>query len=178
MNIEGFKFTDDQKKFVTEELDRLKKLENKNQTEDIILTLVSNIESGTPTKQQNSSFERIMKNEFKKYKARLELDKIKEDEKKLLAGFKKDAQVAQAKDRKKREHKLITIGALFEMVDFPSEDKGIITGMLLKALESSKNNSNYFDDLKAIGDKFINDREQSKKAKSTLVDNSGSVTAE
>ena len=66
MNIEDFKFTEDQKKFVTEEIDRLKKLENKSQTEEIILTLVSNIESGTPTKQQISSFERIMKNEFKK----------------------------------------------------------------------------------------------------------------
>ena len=77
MNIEDFKFTEDQKKFVTEEIDRLKKLENKSQTEEIILTLVSNIESGTPTKQQISSFERIMKNEFKKYKARLELEKIK-----------------------------------------------------------------------------------------------------
>ena len=178
MNIEDFKFTEDQKKFVTEEIDRLKKLENKSQTEEIILTLVSNIESGTPTKQQISSFERIMKNEFKKYKARLELEKIKEDEKKLLAGLKKEVQVAQAKDRKKREHKLITIGALFEMVDFPSEDKGIITGMLLSAIENAKNNSSYFDSLKASGDKFINDREQAKKSKSTLVDNSGSVTAE
>ena len=178
MNIEDFKFTEDQKKFVTEEIDRLKKLENKSQTEEIILTLVSNIESGTPTKQQISSFERIMKNEFKKYKARLELEKIKEDEKKLLAGLKKEAQVAQAKERKKREHKLITIGALFEMVDFPSEDKGIITGMLLSAIENAKNNPSYFDSLKASGDKFINDREQAKKSKSTLVDNSGSVTAE
>ena len=139
---------------------------------------IEKIESGTPTKQQISSFERIMKNEFKKYKARLELEKIKEDEKKLLAGLKKEAQVAQAKDRKKREHKLITIGALFEMVDFPSEDKGIITGMLLSAIENAKNNSSYFDSLKASGDKFINDREQAKKSKSTLVDNSGSVTAE
>ena len=178
MNIEDFKFTEDQKKFVTEEIDRLKKLENKSQTEEIILTLVSNIESGTPTKQQISSFERIMKNEFKKYKARLELGKIKEDEKKLLAGLKKEVQVAQAKDRKKREHKLITIGALFEMVDFPSEDKGIITGMLLSAIENAKNNPSYFDSFKASGDKFINDREQAKKSKSTLVDNSGSVTAE
>ena len=67
MNIEDFKFTEDQKKFVTEEIDRLKTLENKSQTEELILTLVSNIESGTPTKQQISSFERIMKNEFKKY---------------------------------------------------------------------------------------------------------------
>ena len=119
-----------------------------------------------------------MKNEFKKYKARLELEKIKEDEKKLLAGLKKEAQVAQAKDRKKREHKLITIGALFEMVDFPSDDKGLITGMLLSAIENAKNNSSYFDSLKASGDKFINDREQAKKSKSTLVDNSGSVTTE
>ena len=112
MNIEDFKFTEDQKKFVTEEIDRLKKLENKSQTEEIILTLVSNIESGTPTKQQISSFERIMKNEFKKYKARLELEKIKEDEKKLLAGLKKEAQVAQAKDRKKRDGLLIPLWIL------------------------------------------------------------------
>lgn len=89
MNIEDFKFTEDQKKFATEEIDRLKKLENKSQTEEIILTLVSNIESGTPTKQQISSFERIMKNEFKKYKARLELEKIKEDEKKTSCRFEK-----------------------------------------------------------------------------------------
>jgi hypothetical protein len=63
------------------------------------------------------------------------------------------------------------------MVDFPSEDKGIITGMLLSAIENAKNNPSYFDSLKASGDKFINDREQAK-IKSTLVDNSGSVTAE
>ena len=80
MNIQDFKFTEDQKKFVSEEIDRLKKLDTKNQTEELILNLVSNIESGKPTKQQISSFERIMKNEFKKYKARLELEKIKEDE--------------------------------------------------------------------------------------------------
>lgn len=175
MNIQDFKFTDDQKKFVNDELDRLKKLENKSQTEDLILTLVSNIESGTPTKQQISSFERIMKNEFKKYKARLELEKIKEDEKKLLAGLKKDAQAAQVKDRKKREHKLISIGALFEMVDFPTEDKGIITGLLLNAIQSAKSNPNYFDNLKISGDKFISEREQSKREKSTLIDNSGTT---
>lgn len=175
MNIQDFKFTDDQKKFVNDELDRLKKLENKSQTEDLILTLVSNIESGTPTKQQISSFERIMKNEFKKYKARLELEKIKEDEKKLLAGLKKDAQAAQVKDRKKREHKLISIGALFEMVDFPTEDKGIITGLLLNAIQSAKSNPNHFDNLKISGDKFISEREQSKREKSTLIDNSGTT---
>ncbi|WP_171252099.1 conjugal transfer protein TraD, partial [Acinetobacter baumannii] len=79
------------------------------------------------------------------------------------------------KDRKKREHKLISIGALFEIVDFPTEDKGIITGVLLKALESYKSNPQHFDSLKIAGDKFIADREQSKKSKSTLVDNSGST---
>jgi RNase H-fold protein (predicted Holliday junction resolvase) len=99
------------KKFVTEEIDRLKKLENKSQTEEIILTLVSNIESGTPTKQQISSFERIMKNEFKKYKARLELEKIKEDEK-TSCRFKKEVQVAQAKDRKNVNTSLLQL-ALF-----------------------------------------------------------------
>ncbi|MGQ1480523.1 conjugal transfer protein TraD (plasmid) [Acinetobacter baumannii] len=174
MNLENFKFTNDQKTFVTEEIERLKKLENKTQTEDIILTLVSSIESGSPTKQQISSFERVMKNEFKKYKARLELDKIKEDEKKLLASLKKDAQAAQAKDRKKREHKLISIGALFEMVDFPTEDKGIITGLLLDAMEKAKSNNDLFQQFKISGDKFITEREQSRKAKSTVVDNSKS----
>ncbi|MCI2319056.1 conjugal transfer protein TraD [Acinetobacter baumannii] len=178
MAIENLKFTEDQKKFVTDEISRLKGLENRNQTEDLILSLVKSIESGSPTKQQISSFERVMKNEFKKHKARLELEKIKEDEKKLLASLKKDAQAAQAaqvKDRKKREHKLISIGALFEIVDFPTEDKGIITGVLLKALESYKSNPQHFDSLKIAGDKFIADREQSKKSKSTLVDNSGST---
>ncbi|ENX24870.1 hypothetical protein F892_00020 [Acinetobacter vivianii] len=174
MNLESFKFTNDQKTFVAEEIERLKKLENKTQTEDIILTLVSSIESGSPTKQQISSFERVMKNEFKKYKARLELDKIKEDEKKLLASLKKEAQVAQAKDRKKREHKLISIGALFEMVDFPTEDKGIITGLLLDAMEKAKSNNGLFQQLKISGDKFITEREQSRKAKSIVVDNSKS----
>ena len=172
MAIENLKFTEDQKKFVTDEISRLKGLENRNQTEDLILSLVKSIESGSPTKQQISSFERVMKNEFKKHKARLELEKIKEDEKKLLASLKKAAQV---KDRKKREHKLISIGALFEIVDFPTEDKGIITGVLLKALESYKSNPQHFDSLKIAGDKFIADREQSKKSKSTLVDNSGST---
>ncbi|WP_104511592.1 conjugal transfer protein TraD [Acinetobacter indicus] len=175
MAIENLKFTEDQKKFVTDEISRLKGLENRNQTEDLILSLVKCIESGSPTKQQISSFERVMKNEFKKHKARLELEKIKEDEKKLLASLKKDAQAAQVKDRKKREHKLISIGALFEIVDFPTEDKGIITGVLLKALESYKSNPQHFDSLKIAGDKFIADREQSKKSKSTLVDNSGST---
>jgi hypothetical protein len=55
------------------------------------------------------------------------------------------------------------------------EDKGIITGVLLKALESYKSNPQHFDSLKIAGDKFIADREQSKKSKSTLVDNSGST---
>lgn len=172
MNLENFKFTNDQKTFVTDEIERLKKLENKSQNEDLILSLVSAIESGSPTKQQISSFERVMKNEFKKYKARLELEKIKEDEKKLLASLKKEAQAAQAKDRKKREHKLISIGALFEMVDFPTEDKGIITGLLLDAMEKAKSNNGLFQQFKISGDKFITEREQSRKAKSTVVDNS------
>lgn len=172
MNLENFKFTNDQKTFVAEEIERLKKLENRTQPEDLILTLVSNIESGSPTKQQISSFERVMKNEFKKYKARLELEKIKEDEKKLLASLKKEAQAAQAKDRKKRDHKLISIGALFEMVDFPTEDKGIITGLLLDAMEKAKSNNGLFQQFKITGDKFITEREQSRKAKSTVVDNS------
>ena len=80
MAIENLKFTEDQKKFVTDEISRLKGLENRNQTEDLILSLVKSIESGSLTKQQISSFERVMKNEFKKHKARLELEKIKEDE--------------------------------------------------------------------------------------------------
>ncbi|HCU1834454.1 TPA: conjugal transfer protein TraD [Acinetobacter baumannii] len=172
MNLENFKFTNDQKTFVTDEIERLKKVENKSQNEDLILSLVSAIESGSPTKQQISSFERVMKNEFKKYKARLELEKIKEDEKKLLASLKKEAQAAQAKDRKKREHKLISIGALFEMVDFPTEDKGIITGLLLDAMEKAKSNNGLFQQFKISGDKFITEREQSRKAKSTVVDNS------
>ena len=36
MNIQDFKFTEDQKKFVSEEIDRLKKLDTKNQTEELI----------------------------------------------------------------------------------------------------------------------------------------------
>ena len=71
MAIENLKFTEDQKKFVTDEISRLKGLENRNQTEDLILSLVKSIESGSPTKQQISSFERVMKNEFKKHKARI-----------------------------------------------------------------------------------------------------------
>ncbi|WP_228263683.1 conjugal transfer protein TraD [Acinetobacter baumannii] len=93
-------------------------------------------------------------------------------EKKLLASLKKEAQAAQAKDRKKREHKLISIGALFEMVDFPTEDKGIITGLLLDAMEKAKSNNGLFQQFKISGDKFITEREQSRKAKSTVVDNS------
>ncbi len=38
----------------------------------------------------------------------------------------------------------------------------IITGVLLKALESYKSNPQHFDSLKIAGDKFIADREQSK----------------
>ncbi len=86
--------------------------------------------------------------------------------------MKKEAQAAQAKDRKKREHKLISIGALFEMVDFPTEDKGIITGLLLDAMEKAKSNNGLFQQFKISGDKFITEREQSRKAKSTVVDNS------
>lgn len=56
MAIENLKFTEDQKKFVTDEISRLKGLENRNQTEDLILSLVKSIESGSPTKQQISSF--------------------------------------------------------------------------------------------------------------------------
>lgn len=175
MNIDAYKFTEDQKSFVTEEINRLKQLDNKTQNEELILTLVSILEKGSATKQQVSSFERIMKNEYKKYKARLDLEKIKEDEKKILASLKKEAQAIQVKDRKKREHKLITIGALFEMVDFPTEDKGIITGMLLSAIESANQNPAYLNNLKILGDKFITEREQSKRSKSTLVDNSNNA---
>ena len=172
MNLEQFKFTNEQKNFVLAEIERLKSLEQKSQTEQIIFDLSQSIESGNTTKIHLSSFERILKNEFKKNKAKLDLEKIKEDEKKLLANLKKDAQAKSVKDRKKREHTLISIGALFDMVNFPMEDRGIITGMLLNAIENSKTDSQYFQNFKIKGDEFIAKREAEKKSKSIVIDNS------
>lgn len=172
MNLDQFKFTDDQAKFAQSEIERLKNLDQKSQTEQIIFDLIQSIESGNTTKLHLNSFERILKNEFKKNKVKLDLEKIKEDEKKFLATLKKDAQAKNAKDRKKREHTLISIGALFDMVDFPSEDKGIITGMLLDVMEKAKLNDSIFNQYKISGDKFITEREQQKKEKSILIDNS------
>ena len=169
MNLDQFKFTNEQKDFVNSEIVRISSVEKKSQIEQIIFDLVQSIQSENPARIQLSSFERILKNEFKKHKAKLDLDKIKEDEKKFLADLKKDIQAKNAKDRKKREHSLISIGALFDMVSFPTDDKGIITGMLLNALEQSKSNPQYLQNFKIKGDEFITQRENEKKSKSTIV---------
>ena len=169
MNLDQFKFTNEQKEFVASEIQRISNVEKKSQIEQIIFDLVKSIQSDNPAKIQLSSFERILKNEFKKYKTKLDLEKIKEDEKKVLADLKKDIQAKNAKDRKKREHHLISIGALFDMVSFPADDKGIITGMLLNAIEQAKSNPQYLQNFKIKGDQFITQRENEKKAKSTIV---------
>lgn len=170
MNLDQFKFTKEQKDFVACEIDRLKNIGQKSQTEQVIFDLFKVIESGTSTKLHFNSFERILKNEFKKHKARIGLEKIKDDEKRLLANLKKDAQAKSAQLRKKREHTLISIGALFDMVEFPTQDRGIITGVILEAMERSKSQPQYFEQCKIKGYQFIAQRENEKKAKSIVID--------
>lgn len=174
MTIENLKLTEDQKTFSKGYIDQISTSDSKSQNDLILIGLFESLNNNTATKAQISSIERILKNEFKKHKINLTLQKAKEEERKILANVKKQVATERNKDRKKREHHLITVGALFDMVGFDIHDRGLITGMLLDTLDKSKTDKDLFSKLKIIGDQFIHDREQEKKQKKTVIDNSGS----
>lgn len=90
------------------------------------------------------------------------LEKINERaEEAKLAAF-KIVQDRKDEARKARTRRLIELGGMVEMLDFPT-DRGTLCGALMWALDQVKADSAVLHQLKTRGDEFIAQRETSKK---------------
>jgi hypothetical protein len=110
----------------------------------------------------------VLDSEYKAYLAKLDFDKAKKnasDKAKFALDTIKKSQLAEnKKNRKKREHELITIGALTDTVGF-EKDRGLIAGTLLYAIDKINENESLRNELKERGDTFLHEREiMNKKA--------------
>ncbi|WP_322074704.1 conjugal transfer protein TraD [Burkholderia cepacia] len=115
------------------------------------------------------------KKELRDLDALVRLEKINERaEEAKLAAFKI---VQERKDaaRKERTRRLIELGGIVEMVDFPV-DRGTLCGALLWALDQAKSDESAMRQLKTRGDEFISRREADKKAAPANDGAGGSVT--
>lgn len=91
------------------------------------------------------------------------LEKINERaEEAKLAAF-KIVQDRKDEARKARTRRLIELGGIVEMVEFPT-DRGTLCGALLWALDQVKSDPDAMRQLKTRGDEFIALRETTKKA--------------
>lgn len=115
------------------------------------------------TKIQESVLDRLLNNEYRKYKIdeenKIQQRKADERSREILQRLRTPKKSA----RKKRNHELISIGALTEVVGF-EKDRGLVAGALAYILEQSKHNPNLLDQLKSKGDKILHDREMKRKA--------------
>ena len=91
--------------------------------------------------------------------------KSKEQQKAILAKLKKADSQRKSNNRKKREHELITIGALTDLTKFP-KDRGTVTGAFLYILDRIKENPGFEHQLKIRGDDLLRQREIEKKGES------------
>lgn len=108
----------------------------------------------------------VLDGEFKAYLAKLDFDKAKKNAnakaKSALEAIKK-TQLAENKiNRKNREHELITIGALVDVVGF-EKDRGLIAGALLHVLDKIVVDSVLKNELKKRGDELLHEVEQKNK---------------
>lgn len=113
-----------------------------------------------------NSLKTLLKSRYNDYKREVEYqterDKAKEHEQAILAKLKKAKNHQNQQNRKKREHELITIGALTDVTKFP-KDRGIVTGAFLYILDKIKENPNFEHQLKVRGDELLREREMEKQ---------------
>lgn len=140
-------------------LQRISELKRLTAIEKNILDLFSEEDK---TKIQESVLQRLLNNEYKKYKTdeefKIEQKKTDERSRELLQRLRAPKRSA----RKKRDHELISIGALTDVVGFP-KDRGTVTGALSYILEQSKINPDFMNQIKTKGDKILHDREVERK---------------
>lgn len=140
-------------------LDRISELKRLTAIEKNILELSLESEK---TKIQESILQRLLNNEYRKYKSdeefKIEQKKTDERSRELLQRLR----APKRSSRKKRDHELISIGALTDVLDFP-KDRGTVAGAFAYILEQSKINPNFMDQIKSKGDKIIHDREIQRK---------------
>jgi hypothetical protein len=119
------------------------------------------------TSIQEKMLSSILDSEYKAYLAKLDFEKAKKnanDKAKLALEAIKRSQLAEnKKNRKKREHELITIGALTDTVGF-EKDRGLVAGALIYVLEKMQNNDAFKLEIKEKGDALLHERELQKKS--------------
>lgn len=116
---------------------------------------------------QARALKKILDDEYKLYC--MEFD-LRESKKKASSGYtqllnisKQEKSKQKAKTRKERAHELITIGALTEVTGF-EKDRGLITGVLLDALDRMNANQDLKRILKNRGDELLHQIELQKKS--------------
>ena len=120
------------------------------------------------TAHQERVLKSIFNSEYKTYSVKFEYEQTKNNADneylKLFEVVKKENQKKALQTRKERAHELITIGALTEVTNF-DKDRGLITGVLLDALDRIKSNEQVKWDLKKRGDELLHQIELENKAK-------------
>lgn len=140
-------------------LERISELKRLSAIEKNILELFSEQDK---TKIQDSVLQRLLNNEYRKYKTdeefKLEQKKTDQRSRELLQRLRAPKRSA----RKQRDHELISIGALTDVIGFP-KDRGTVAGALAYILEQANNDPNFLEQIKTKGDKIIHDREIKRK---------------
>lgn len=150
----------------SEYFSELEKKEKLTSNERMIFDLNNQPEKSSVEKNALSS---LLNNHYREYKRdteyQIEREKSKEQQKAILAKLKKSASRRKSNNRKKREHELITIGALTDLTKFP-KDRGTVTGAFLYILDRIKENPGFEHQLKIRGDDLLLQREIEKKGES------------
>lgn len=143
----------------------MRSLEKKSSKIKALLELIDK-EDKTPFQQR--TLKNVFNSEYRAYSLKFDYEQSKNDTNsvysKLFDVVKKEKIKSVNQTRKERAHELITIGALTDVVNF-EKDRGLITGVLLDALERMKNNEQLKWDLKKRGDDLLHQIELENKKK-------------
>lgn len=155
----------DKKQWVESYIKTLSESNRLNSNGKIVLDLHNRLNK---TNVQEKMLSSILDSEYKAYLAKLDFEKAKKNAndkaKFALDTIKKSQLIENKQNRKKREHELITIGALTDTVGF-EKDRGLIAGALIFILDKLSENEAFRFELKERGDKFLHERELQKKSK-------------
>jgi hypothetical protein len=155
----------DKKQWVNSYIETLSKSNRLNSNGRVILDLHNRLNK---TNVQEKMLNSIIDGEYKAYLAKLYFEKAKKNAgdkaKFALDAIKKSQLAGNKQNRKKREHELITIGALTDTVGF-EKDRGLIAGSMLYIIDRINEHESFRFELKERGDKFLHERELQKKSK-------------
>ena len=150
------------------EVEHVKSLRLMQKKSSKIQAFLDLIDNTNRTAHQERVLKNIFNSEYKTYSIKFEYDLTKKNADseylKLFEAVKKENQKKALQTRKERAHELITIGALTEVTNF-DKDRGLITGVLLDALDRIKANEQLKWDLKKRGDALLHQIELDNKAK-------------